>query len=212
MVFRSIQGEMQMQGKKLQFDSANPEAGDALLRPALGPSVGAAFILIYNDKDEFTGVRDTGALAPAPDGNPSLAGIAQAQEVAELYRRSLEMGLPKSSVKVGDRWSSEEAVKFPSAGTVTVQLRAKLDAVVDYDERRHAKISFEGDMKSADAGVARETLADGSKSFGQVLFDLERGTISFAAFRADIILDIDGQKLPVRQQVTTKLAEFVPLQ
>jgi hypothetical protein len=52
------------------------------------------------------------------------------------------------------------------------------------------------------------TIGDGSKVFGQVLFDLERGTVSFAAFRADIQLEVDGKSFPVRQQVTTKLTGF----
>ncbi len=65
-------------------------------------------------------------------------------------------------------------------------------------------------MKRADdsVGSRKVTIGDGSKVFGQVLFDLERGTVSIAAFRADIQLEVDGKSFPVRQQVTTKLTEF----
>jgi hypothetical protein len=83
--------------------------------------------------------------------------------------------------------------------------------VVDYEGRRHAKITFEGEMKRADdsVGTRTVTLGNGSKTFGQVLFDLERGTVSFGAFRADIKLEIGGKVVPVRQQVTTRLSSLV---
>ena len=48
----------------------------------------------------------------------------------------------------------------------------------------------------------------GSKTFGQVLFDLDRGTVSLGAFQASIRLEIDGRSIPVRQQVTTRLVKF----
>jgi hypothetical protein len=66
-------------------------------------------------------------------------------------------------------------------------------------------------MKSAEesVGTRNVTLGAGSKTFGQVLFDLERGTVSFGAFRADIKLQINGKTVPVRQQVTTRLTSLV---
>ena len=209
--FAALAGEMQMQGKLYVFDSANMAAAHPLVRESLGKSVGTSFVLVYGKDDEFVRVRDTGTMVKAPDGNPSLSWIAEAQDVAELYRRSLEMGLPKMKVKPGDRWTSEETVKFPSAGLVKSELRARFDSVVEYRGRRHAKISFEGDLK----GVGGETAAGvalgaGSKTSGQVIFDLEGDTVSFAAFRAEIFLEVSGKRIPVRQQVTTKLVSVEP--
>ncbi|HYF37868.1 MAG TPA: hypothetical protein VD994_21375 [Prosthecobacter sp.] len=209
--FTALTGEMLMQGKTYTFDSANMAVAHPLIRESLGQSLGTSFVLMYGPDDEFAGVRDTGSMVKAADGNPSLTGIAEAKDVAELYRRSLEMGLPKMKVKAGDRWTSEETVKFPSAGLVSSELRARFDAVVDYRGRRHAKISFEGDLKGtggvSPAGVA---LGTGSKTFGQVLFDLEGATVSFAAFRAEIFLEVSGKRIPVRQQVTTRLVSVEP--
>ncbi|MCW0217188.1 MAG: hypothetical protein OJI67_02590 [Prosthecobacter sp.] len=208
--FQSLAGEVMLEGQKQVFDSADLTLAHPMIKASVGQSVGKSFVLVYNGKDEFVSVKDTGSMTPANLGNQSLEGLAEAKEVAELYRRSLEMGLPHIKVKPGDRWNSQETVKFPSAGTVNVELRVKFDALVDYDSRPHAKISFEGDMQRDEtaAEVRAVNIAPGSKTFGQILFDLERGTISFGAFRADILLNIQGQQVPIRQQVSTKLVKM----
>lgn len=210
--FAAIAGEMQIQGKKQEFDSANMAAAHPMIRQSLGESVGQSFVLRYSADDQFLDVKDTGSMVKAPEGMPSFTDIARAKEVAELYRRSLEMGLPKIPVRPGDRWTSKETVDFPKAGTMQVELRAKFDSLVSYEGRSHVKISFEGDMTRAnESGTSATdrpvTIAGGSKTSGQVLYDLERRTVSFAAFHADLNLDIDGRKVPVRQQVITKLVK-----
>lgn len=208
--FKALSGDVLLKGKKSTFDSSDLSKADPMIKASVGQSVGKSFILVYNGADEFVSVKDTGSMAPDNLGNPVLADIAEAKEVAELYRRSLEMGLPKIKVKPGDRWTTQETIKFPSAGTVKVELRVKFEALIDYQEGPHAKLSFEGDMVSdSNAEEGRPvTLAKGSKTYGQILFDLERGTPSFAAFRADIKLDVQGRILPIRQQVTTKLVKL----
>lgn len=209
--FRSMKGDVMLNGMRQAFDSDRLGDASPMIRESIGRSVGRSFGLLYDAKDRFIGVKDTADMASQDNrASPSLEAIAEAGDVAKLYQRSLEMGLPKTSVKVGDRWTTQEKLDFPSAGPVGIELRSRLEAVMDYDTRRHTKISFEGEMKRADdtVGSRKVTIGDGSKVFGQVLFDVERGTVSFAAFRADIQLEVDGKSFPVRQQVTTKLTEF----
>ena len=208
--FTALSGEVMLNGKKELFDSTNLEKANPMIRASVGQSVGKTFVLAYDSEDRFIEVRDSSAMTPAKEDGPDLEKISEARQVADLYRRSLEMGLPKMPVKTGDRWTSQETVNFPSAGTVNIELRAKLEALVEYEGRPQAKVSFEGEMKRADesAGSRAVTIGDGSRVFGQVLFDLERGTVSFGAFRADIQLEIQGKKIPVRQQVTTKLTSL----
>ena len=206
--FEKMDGEVTLNGRQETFDSADLSKAPEVIKASVGQSVGKSFVLIYDENDNFLDVRDTAGMAPANMGNPVLTRIAEAKEVAELYRRSLEMGLQQRSVKPGDRWNAEHTLKFPSAGSVNVELRVKFDAIVNYDGHPHAKVSFEGDMANDDNGIESRPvqIGKGSKVFGQILFDLERGTVAFGAFRADIALEIQGQKpLPVRQQVTTKL-------
>lgn len=208
--FTALSGEVMLNGKKEVFDSTNLENANPMIRASVGQSVGKSFVLVYAEDDRFIEVRDASAMTPSSLEGPDLEKLAEARQVADLYRRSLEMGLPKMVVKPGDRWTSQESVNFPSAGPMNIELRAKLESVVDYDGRPHAKVTFEGEMKRADetAGARTVSIGDGSKVFGQVLFDVERGTVSFGAFRADIQLEIEGKKIPVRQQVTTKLVSL----
>lgn len=208
--FAALSGEVMLNGKKVVFDSANLENANPMIRASVGQSVGKTFILAYDAEDRFIEVRDSSSMTPAKEEGPDLEKISEARQVADLYRRSMEMGLPKMPVMMGDRWTAQETVNFPSAGTVNIELRAKLESLVEYEGRPQAKVSFEGEMKRADesAGSRTVTIGDGSRIFGQVLFDLERGTVSFGAFRADIQLEIQGKKIPVRQQVTTKLTSL----
>lgn len=209
--FLSMTGEVMLEGQKQVFDSKDMTLASPMIRASVGQSVGKSFVLAYDAEDHFKEVRETTSMTASKDGVPDLEAIANAEGVADLYRRSLEMGLPKMAVKVGSRWTSQETVKFPSAGTVKIDLRGKLDAIVDCDGRRHGKITFEGQMKRAEelAGSRGVTIGEGSKMFGQILFDLERGTVTMGAFRADIKLEIQGKSIPVRQQVTTRLASLV---
>ncbi len=208
--FQAMSGDMMLEGKKQTFDSNDLAHAHPTIQASIGQSVGKSFVLVYDANDKFVSAKDTATMVPSSQGSPSLAGLAEANEVADLYRRSLEMGLPKVKVKPGDRWTSQETVKFPSAGTVSVELRVKFDSLVEYEGRPHAKISFEGDMKRDETVEEARTVSigKGSKTFGQTLFDLERGTVSFGAFRADIILEIQGKVLPIRQQVSTKLVKM----
>ncbi|GEP44696.1 hypothetical protein [Brevifollis gellanilyticus] len=208
--FVNLSGEVMLNGKKETFDSANLKDANPMIQSSVGKSVGKTFVLAYGADDQFLEVRNSSSMAETPDDGPNLVRIAEAKQVADLYRRSLEMGLPKGAVKPGDRWTAQETVNFPSAGTMNIELRAKLESVVSYEGRQHAKVTFEGEMKRTEetAGSRAVTIGDGSRVFGQVLFDVERGTVTFGAFLADIQLEISGKKIPVRQQVTTKLVGF----
>lgn len=211
-------GEMTYEGQTHAFDSKNPGASHPLLQQTLGGAAGRGFTLVYDEKDQFLDAKDTGSMVTGGT-TPDLASIADAQQMATLYRRSLEMGLPKIPVRPGDKWISDEVVPFPQAGTVQVKLTAKFDGVVDREGRQQAKIVFEGTMKSrrdkdtAGRELSTErpvTLGDDSKVSGHVFFDLEQRTISMGVFLANIQLKVGGKPMPLRQQVTTKLVSMRP--
>lgn len=214
----SLLGEMSFEGKNFAYDSNNPDSAHPMLRQTLGGAAGRSFTLVYDDKGSFIDAKDTASLVTG-GVEPDLTSIANARQLAALYRRSLEMGLPKMPVLPGDKWISDESVPFPQTGTVQVKLNAKFDGVVDREGRRQAQIAFEGTMKSQrdKDGNGREldterlvTLGDNSKLNGHIFFDLERKTISLAVFSASIHLKVEGKILPIRQQVTTRLVSMKP--
>ncbi len=217
-MIESLLGEMNYEGKSYVFDSKNPGSSDPRLQQTLGAAAGKGFSLVYDDKDAFIDAKDTGSMVTG-GAEPDFTSIANARQLATLYRRSLEMGLPKIPVRPGDKWISDEIVPFPQAGTVQVKLNAKFDGIVDREGHRQAQIAFEGTMKTQrdkdstgrDLSTDRlVTLGDDSKVNGHVFFDLERKTISLAVFSATIQLKVEGKPMPVRQQVTTRLVSMKP--
>ncbi len=211
-------GEMKFESQSYVFDSKNPASSHPLLQQTLGGGAGRGFTLVYDEKGQFVDARDLGSMVTG-GSTPDLTSIADARQLASLYRRSLEMGLPKIPVRPGDKWISDEVVDFPQTGTVQVKLNAKFDGIVDREGRRQARIAFEGTMKSKrdKDSAGREltterpvTLGDNSKVSGHVFFDLERRTISLAVFSATIQLKVEGKPMPVQQQVTTRLVSMEP--
>ncbi len=217
-LIESLLGDMTFEGKTYVYDSKNPGSSSPQLQQTLGGAAGKGFTLLYDTKGDFLDAKDIGSMVTG-DAEPDLTSIATARQLATLYRRSLEMGLPKIPVRPGDKWISDELVPFPQAGTVQVKLTAKFDGIVDREARRQAQISFEGTMKSKpdkdstgrDLTTERPvTFGENSKVNGQVFFDLERQTISLAVFTAAIQLKVEGKPMPVHQQVTTRLLSVKP--
>ncbi|MCX6836856.1 MAG: hypothetical protein NTX35_03475 [Verrucomicrobia bacterium] len=217
-LIESLLGEMTYEGKSHAFDSKNPAASHPALQRTLGGAAGRGFTLVYDAEGRFLDAKNTGSMVMG-GATPDLTSIADARQLASLYRRSLEMGLPKIPVRPGDKWISDEIVPFPQTGAVQVKLNAKFDGIVDRESRRQAQIAFEGVMKSQhdkdsngrDLSTQRPvTLGDDSKVNGHIFFDLERKTISLAVFSATIQLKIEGKAMPVRQQVTTRLISMKP--
>jgi hypothetical protein len=217
-LIESLLGDMTFEGKSYVYDSKNPASSSPQLQQTLGGAAGKGFTLLYDTKGDFLDAKDIGSMVTG-DVEPDLNSIATARQLATLYRRSLEMGLPKIPVRPGDKWISDELVPFPQAGTVQVKLNAKFDGIVDREGHRQAQIAFEGVMKSKpdkdstgrDLTTERlVTLGDNSKVNGHVFFDLERQTISMAVFSAAIQLKVQGKPMPVHQQVTTRLISIKP--
>lgn len=214
----ALLGEMTYEGKSHVFDSRNPASSSPQLQQTLGGAAGKSFTLVYDDKGDFTDAKDTASMVTGGI-EPDLASIATARQLATLFRRSLEMGLPKIPVLPRDKWITDELIQFAQAGTVQVKLNAKFDGIVDREGYRQAQISFEGIMKSHrdKDSTGREldtdrpvTLGDNSKVNGHVFFDLERKTVSLAVFNASIQLKVEGKTMPVKQQVTTRLVSMKP--
>lgn len=202
----SLSGELLQDGLLHPFDSAKMADALPALQKAIGGAAGRSFTLVYNPQGDFQDVRDISSMVSGGE-NPDLTSIADAKQLAILYRRSMEMGLPKIPVRPGDKWISDEVIPFAEAGQVQVKLQSKFEGVVDRSGRKHAQIAFEGSLETQpEEGTKRSVkLAAGSKVTGQVFFDLERRTLSLSVLLALVNLEVEGKLLPVRQQVTTRL-------
>ena len=211
--FASIKGELGANGKTLSYDSSKPGETDELLQQMFGRSLGKSFVLVYDDKNRFTDVRGLGDLASQAGAVTSLSAIADSRDVANLFRKSLEMGLPPVPVGPGDTWSSDESITFPQAGEVAVQMNGKMDSIVDREGRPHAKIIFEGKFGNSQPTIDRPIplveIASGSSISGILFFDLQRKVVSFGTYTSTIRLQTPEMTVPFTQKVTTKMAAMV---
>lgn len=210
--FETVTGTLDFMGGNYKFDSKDPQAAHPLLRQALSGTAGKSFGLVYDGDDRFVKVIDTEKLSSDGTSITGLAAAADAQQIAKLFQQSLELGYPKEPVAVGEKWSSEEKMMFPQAGEAKVSIESKYAEEVMREGRKHARITFEGKIGSVenaeDVGERRVSLGEGSTVAGQLFFDTERRVVSLSVFLSNITLKISGNSIPMRQQVTTRLASI----
>lgn len=208
--FVTLRARMQAAGKTFLYDSEEPSESDPALRQMLADSSGRVFSLIYSAEDRFVELGTVDQPAATPDSEPSLLAVVDARQVAELYRRSLEMVLPRPQVMVGDKWTSIEQMTFPQSGEMEVKMNCHYMDNVDRDTRKHAKVSFQGKLAQAarkEGEPEKRVIQLGGDSTisGHIFFDLERHAVSLSMFLGSIVIVHEGKNLPIRQSVTTRL-------
>jgi hypothetical protein len=202
---------LEVNGRSFVYDSEQHSESDPALIDMLGSSSGFGFILIYDDEDRFVEVGPVDQPAAQPGETPSLLAVADARQVAELFRRSLQMALPRPGVALGAKWVSVESIQFPQSGEMEVKLDCQLAGLVEQELRPHAKVEFGGRLKPGDprgpAAVPGRgvKLAGDATLSGQIFFDLERRVISSSVFLTSLSLLQEGRGVPVRQTVSMKV-------
>jgi hypothetical protein len=207
--FASVKGEIAANGKILTFNSNDPKQQNPMLEEAFGRSIGKSFSLVYDEQDRFRDVTNLTSLSSDPNAATGLAAVADSRDVANLFRKSLEMGLPPLPVSVGDSWVADETINFPKAGEVRVQMTGKLSSIEKREGRKHAKITFDGKFGNTsdrpDKPVSLVEITSDSSISGILFFDLERKVISFGAYTTSIKLQAPGETIPFEQKVTSKI-------
>jgi hypothetical protein len=208
--FGRTSGKMQGDGGKAEFDTDKPWDSDHDLREAVARNVGRSFIMIYDAKNRYLEARGLDEMTGAASGGPVLSAMADAKAVANLFRKSMEMGLPPMPVELGETWSADETLEFPQAGETHVHLDGKYTSQEMFQERNHARINFEGKIKTTEQGKVRQAgdyaLTENSKLSGVVLFDLERSVISLSVSTAQLEIKAGEDMIKFDQKVSTKLS------
>lgn len=206
--FTAVKGEI-VSGKEIMaFDSTKPGESNPKLGQAIGRAVGKSFVLVFDDQNRFRDARDFGSMAAAPGSVTGLSALADSRDVVNLFRKSLEIGLPPLAVNTGDTWTADEMMTFPQAGDTHVEMNGKFEAIEERDGRKHAKISFEGKLSSVmrkDKPVANIEIAPGSTMSGIIFFDLERHLTSLSTYTNHLKMIVSGQEVPFEQRITSKV-------
>ncbi|MDB6117136.1 MAG: hypothetical protein JWO08_917, partial [Verrucomicrobiaceae bacterium] len=183
--FTGVRGEISSGKDVMHYDSTKPDESNPKLGQAIGRAVGKSFVLVYDEQDRFRDSRDFSSMASAPGSVIGLSALADTRDVVNLFRKSLEIGLPPLAVSVGDTWTADETMNFPQAGDTHVAMNGKFEGIEDREGRKHAKISFEGKLSSVvkkDKPVANIEIAEGSTMSGVIFFDLERRVTSYSSY------------------------------
>ncbi|MCB1227028.1 MAG: hypothetical protein KDK99_14520 [Verrucomicrobiales bacterium] len=212
--FTAIHGTLRAQSQTFYYDSADAAASHPALVEMLTPSVGISFRLIYSADDRFVRIEQSDT--PSPSGG--LLALANVRDIAELFRRSLEMGLPRPAVRPEDTWTSDETITFPQTGPMKIALHCTYTAETQRAGHPQARVAFEGKFQRLAANTAASPttnpalpqLQDGSQMTGQLFFDLDRRVVSQSLFQTELTLEKDGLKLPIRQTVATRLTDLKP--
>ena len=212
--FVSVQGEIRADDKTLTYDSTSPAQQNPMLGQVFGQAVGKKFTLVYDEQDRFIDVRDMMSLSHEAGAVTSLSAVADSRNVALLFRKSLDMGLPQLPVHVGDTWTMDETIPFPRSGEVRVQMNGTFAAIEDHDGRPHAKIVFEGKFGNtaarADRPVSMTEITSDSSMSGLLFFDLKRRVVSLGSYTTKIKLQSPGQVIPFEQKVISKITSDAP--
>ncbi len=207
--FARIRGDMKGPNGEAKFDTDNPAASDPGLMETLGKSLGRAYVLKYDAKNRFVDSLDISAVDAGAKPTPSLSELADKRAGANLFRKSMEMGLPPGPVKEGDAWTADETVTFPKAGETHVKLSGKFASVEEIQGRKHARITFDGTLRSTDQTrgslPAGFSISDKSKLSGVVFYDLERRVVSMSVSTTQLHLLVEDQMVEFEQKVTTRL-------
>lgn len=208
--FAHLKGEMSGPGGEAKFDTDKPAESDPDLLQSLGKALGRSFLLIYDGKNGFVEAKGLEGLAePSADGL-KLSALADARATANLFRKSMEMGLPPIPVKSGDSWTADEVISFPKAGETHVKMSGKFVGEEELQNRKHARISFDGKLQTSKEGKAKQpgdfSISEDSKLSGLVFYDLERHVVTMSVSTTRLELIVEDQPISFEQKVTTKLA------
>ena len=182
--------EVDMNGQKMGYDSANPAAGTDPLEvgKTISATVGQELQVVLDDHDHIVGIENYDDfikhLAPAatPDFDP--AKMFSRQSLIQMLEQGSLQAVPGKPVAVGETWPFGHLLDLPELGKVAVAGSYTLQSVGDHGGALCAEILTDGtlalDMSASSAGGASEgdatamKILDGSIK-GPIWFDLKLG-------------------------------------
>ncbi len=195
-----VQASIVSEGKTKGYDSEDPAKSEPFLQQTYGTMAGRTFTLVFDAEDRIVEVRG----AEGMGGTPLAGGTGpDGAQLAEAYRVSYEMFLPKAPTSVGDVWSTEETVELPPI-KVTLKASMKHEPDVVAEGRKMARISFTGTTKSV--SMSGTVVVDDSSTLeGEALFDMDRKLVARTETRTKQKMHLNGQDLSTTMRVTSRL-------
>lgn len=200
--FAGIKGTVNMLGQAMTYDSADPAKSPPFLQQTFGALVGKSFTLAYDKDDKFLDVHAPEGLAGTPLGSTK---ALDGKQLADAFRKSQELALPKEPAAPGDSWSFDDRLDMPPVGAFAIKARGRYDSMIEVEGRKHAKLLLDGTFESPAGGTQVVQFGSGSRFSGEILFDLDRKVVATSVVKTELKLTIGGRDAPMSQTVTTKL-------
>ncbi len=205
----TMKANMSVMGQNMTYDSTDPAKSSPMLQQSFGALVGKEFTIVYDKNDMITGTRDLENLVPTPVGGGK---GPNGNQLADAFRKSQEMGLPKDPVASGSTWTYENKIEMPPAGAILIKGSGKYDSNITVEGRKHAKITMNGKFTTPEAEPGKDSGAalpvkfgEGSTMAGEIAFDLERRVVTKSEVNSLIKMNIGGKEIPMTQKMISKL-------
>ena len=224
--------EMDMNGQKMAFDSAKPEADSIGMGKQLGALVGKEIKMLANEKDEITGIENfeefMGAVGGGMAGSP-IGEMFTKESLTDMVKQGALRTTPGKPVKVGESWAWDYQMKMPQIGNVGIKGTYTYKGTSNHAGVPCAEIAMEGlmnfDVAAAPAGASDANPAaammkamgmkvTNGKMSGTIWFDNALGMARETQMKQEMEMSMNNptapdQKLiiPMKQDVTMTLTK-----
>ncbi len=201
--FVGIKANLSTMGVPMSYDSTDPAKSPPFLQQTFGAMMGKDFTIVFDAQDKLVSIQGVEGITGTPLGQ---VAAPNASQMADAFRKSLELGLPEQSVAEGETWKKEDKLEMPPLGAILLNMNGKYVGKNTKEGRSEAKVQLDG--KLASAGPTNPTalvgVQDGSTVSGEVFFDIERRLVASSTLNTDMKVSISGKDANIRQTVVMK--------
>ncbi len=207
--FSSIKADMAMMGAKMTYDSSDPSKSAPFLQQSFGAMVNKSFTMVFDKDDTYLEARGLDTLS---SGTPlGKTKAMSGKQLAEMFRKSFEMSLPKEPIAAGETWNFEEKIEMGPVGVISIKVTGNFDSIVEREGRKHAKLLLDGTFSTPEAADGKQQMVkfgDGSKFNGEIYFDIDRRVATSSETHSDLKLGVGGQEMPMKQTTVNKVVSI----
>lgn len=228
--YERVAMDMNVNGQKMGFDSANPSANaDPMgLGKSIGSTVGKELIVSLDEKGEVTGIDNYDAYieqlgkSPVPGMDPKEMHSREA--LIQMINQGALNALPGKPVAPGATWPYRQDLALPKIGKVTIQGTYGFKGMAAHDGANCAEIETNGKLTMDVSAASPEgapmamKVTDG-KIKGTMWFDPQLGVVRESQNQQEMTMSMKNPvdptaadlNIPMRQTVTLKTTKIEDL-
>jgi len=225
MRYERVNVEMDVNGQKMTYDSANPGASTDPLGfgKTYGALVGQDLKVSLDGNDEIVHIENYDDFIKrfAAVGEPSLEPekMFSRELLTQMMKQGGLQSEPGKPVTIGDAWPFHNTIELPEVGKITVNGTYTLKSIGDHNGARCAEITADGtlsmDVEAAAPDSSREVKVTGGTVKGPIWFDLQLGTERESQLVEEMVVSMKDPDdptatvvMPSKTKVTTTLTKF----